>query len=80
VERIAETDDILMEKFLMEEEISVNELKAALRRATIAYQLVPTFAGSSLKNTGVQVLLDAIIEYLPSPLDVVKITGEKSGN
>ena len=76
VERIAETDDILMEKFLTEEEISADELKAALRRATIAYQLVPTFAGSSLKNTGVQVLLDAIIEYLPSPLDVVKITGE----
>jgi elongation factor G len=76
VERIAETDDNLMEKFLMEQEISVNELKAALRRATIAYQLVPTFAGSSLKNTGVQVLLDAIIEYLPSPLDVEHITGE----
>ncbi len=76
VEKIAETDDALMNKFLMEEEISVNELKAALRRATVNYELVPTFAGSSLKNTGVQVLLDAIIEYLPSPLDIDQIKGK----
>jgi elongation factor G len=76
VEKIAETDDALMGKFLMEQEISVNELKAALRRATIRYELVPTFAGSSLKNTGVQVLLDAIIEYLPSPLDIDQIKGK----
>lgn len=76
VEKIAETDDVLMDKFLMEQDISVKELKAALRRATIDYELVPTFAGSSLQNTGVQVLLDAIIEYLPSPLDIDQIKGK----
>jgi len=75
VEHIAETDEELMEKFLMEEEISVNELKEGLRKATINYELVPIFAGSSLKNTGVQVLLDGVIEYLPSPLDIDNIKG-----
>ncbi len=75
VEAIAETDDVLMEKFLNEEEISVNQLKMALREAVIAYKLVPVFAGSSLKNTGVQVLLDAVVEYLPSPTDIDHIKG-----
>ncbi|MDA1079352.1 MAG: elongation factor G [bacterium] len=75
VEAIAETDDALLEKFFAEEEISVNELKAALRRAVIAYKLVPVFAGSSLKNTGVQPVLDAVVEYLPSPTDIDHITG-----
>lgn len=75
VEAIAETNDQLMEKFLMEEELSVNELKAALRQAVINYELVPVMAGSSLKNTGVQPLLDAVIEYLPSPMDIDHITG-----
>ena len=79
VEAIAETDDALMEKFLMEEEPTVNELKAALRKATINYDLVPIFAGSSFKNTGVQVLLDAIVEYLPSPQDIDQIVGKKPG-
>ena len=75
VEQIAETDDALMEKFFNEEEISVNELKVALRKAVIGYNLVPVYAGSSLKNTGVQPLLDAVIEYLPSPTDIDHITG-----
>ena len=75
VEAIAETDDKLMEKYLMEEEISLNELKAALRKATIDYKLVPVMAGSSLKNTGVQPLLDAVIEYLPSPMDIEHVSG-----
>lgn len=75
VEAIAETDDALMEKFLMEEEIGVNELKSALRKAVIGYKLVPIYAGSSLKNTGVQPLLDAVVEYLPSPLDIDHIEG-----
>ena len=75
VEAIAETDDVLMEKFFAEEEIGVNELKAALRKAVIAYKLVPVYAGSSLKNTGVQPLLDAVVEYLPSPNDINHITG-----
>ncbi len=76
VEQIAETDDALMEKFFAEEEISVNDLKAALRKAVIKYQLVPVYAGSSLKNTGVQPLLDAVVEYLPSPVDIDHITGK----
>ncbi|MFH2118172.1 MAG: elongation factor G [Candidatus Paceibacterota bacterium] len=79
VEKIAETDDALMEKFLNEEEPSVNELKAALRKAVINYELVPVFAGSSLKNTGVQVLLDAVVEYLPSPTDIDVVKGVKPG-
>lgn len=75
VEQIAETDDNLMERYFAEEEISVNDLKTALRKAVIAYKLVPVYAGSSLKNTGVQPLLDAIVEYLPSPVDVEHIAG-----
>ena len=75
VEAIAETNDALMEKFFAEEEIAVNDLKAALRKAVINYELVPVYAGSSLKNTGVQPLLDAVIEYLPSPMDIDSIKG-----
>ncbi len=75
VEQIAGLDDALMEKFLNGEEIPINELKAALRKATINYQLVPVFCGSSLRNTGVQVLLDAVVEYLPSPQDINEIKG-----
>src|SRR5690606_2413011 len=76
VEAIAETDDALLDKFFSDTEISVNELKTALRKAVIAYELVPIFAGSSLKNTGVQLLLDAVVEYLPSPVDIDHIAGE----
>jgi len=75
VEKIAENDDVLMEKYLNGEEISVEELKAGLRRAVIAYKLVPIYAGSSLRNKGVQPLLDAVIDYLPSPLDVGAVKG-----
>ncbi len=75
IEQVAETDDALMEKFLNGEEIGVNEVKAALRRATISYKLVPIFCGSSLRNKGVQPLLDAVVEYLPSPMDITEIKG-----
>lgn len=75
VEQIAETDDSLLEKYFAGEEIPVNDLKRALRRAVIAYKLVPIFCGSSLRNKGVQPLLDAVVEYLPSPVDIGKITG-----
>ncbi len=75
VEQIAETDDALLEKFFAEEELGLNELKAALRKAVIGYKLVPVYCGSSLKNTGVQPLLDAVVEYLPSPVDIDHITG-----
>lgn len=76
VEAIAETDEVLLEKFFADEELVLNDLKAALRRAVISYKLVPVYCGSSLKNTGVQPMLDAVIEYLPSPVDIDHITGE----
>jgi len=79
IELVAETNDHLMEKFLNSEEIEINELKAALRQAVIDYKLVPVYAGSSLKNTGLQPLLDAVVEYLPSPMDIDHITGLKPG-
>jgi elongation factor G len=73
VEKVAETDDILMEKFLEGIEITELELKKAIRKATCECKLHPIFCGSALKNKGVQPLLDAVCEYLPSPLDVPDI-------
>lgn len=75
VEKIAETDEAILEKFLKGEDISVNELKQALRRATIAYKLVPVLTGSALRNKGVQPLLDAVVDFLPAPIDVAEIEG-----
>ena len=76
VEKIAENDDALLEKYLSGEEISVEELKASLRASVIAYKLVPIYAGTSLRNKGVQPLLDAVVDYLPSPADLGHVTGE----
>jgi elongation factor G len=73
VEEISGTDDGLMEKYLGGEEISVEELKKALRAAVIANKIVPVFAGSSLRNKGVQPMLDAVVEFLPSPQDIPPI-------
>ena len=75
VEMVADTDDDLIEKYLNGEEIQIEELKNALRAATIAYEIVPVFCGSALKNSGVQFLLDAVVDYLPSPVDVPAVTG-----
>ena len=75
VEKISETDDSLLEKYLAGQEPSVEELKAALRRAVIGYKLVPIYAGTSLRNKGVQPLLDAVIDYLPSPQDLREVKG-----
>ncbi len=69
IEKVAETDDQLIEKFLMEEPITAAELKVAIRKATISLDIVPILCGSAYKNKGVQPLLDAVIDYLPSPLD-----------
>ena len=69
-------DDDLMEKILMEEEIPVDQLKAAIRKGVIANELNPVFVGSAYKNKGIQELLDAICDYLPSPLDVKEIDGK----
>ena len=75
VESICETDDELMEKFLMEEIPTIEELKAALRKATIANKVTPVFCGTSYHNKGVQMLLDAIVDYMPSPVDIPAIKG-----
>ena len=75
VEKVSELDDVLMEKFLNMEEISVEELKKVIRKGTIDCKLHPIFCGSALKNKGVQPLLDAVCEYLPSPLDVPTANG-----
>ncbi len=75
IERVAETDEELTLKYLEGEEITREELRAALRRATIAGMLVPVLCGSALKNKGVQAMLDAVIDYLPSPLDIPPPTG-----
>ena len=79
IEKIAEQDDNLLEKFLLEEDISQEELKAAIRTVTIANKVVPVLCGTALKNKCVQPLLDAIGEYLPSPLDVPPVEGVKPG-
>ncbi|KRL56357.1 elongation factor G [Furfurilactobacillus rossiae] len=74
VEAVAESDDELMEKYLNGEEISKDELKAGIRRATLANEFFPVLAGSAYKNKGVQMLMDAVVDYLPSPLDVKPYT------
>jgi len=80
VEKIAELDDELTMKFLEAQEISVDELKAALRKGVIANKATPVFCGSSLKNKGVQVMLDAVVDYLPSPADITSISASEPGN
>ena len=80
VEKIAELDDDLTVKFLEMQEISIDELKSALRKGVIANKATPVFCGSSLKNKGVQILLDAVIDYLPSPADIQSITASEPGS
>ncbi|HEX7008968.1 MAG TPA: elongation factor G [Phycisphaeraceae bacterium] len=75
VEKAAELDDALTEKFIMEEEISPEEIRAALRKGTIARKIFPVFCGSALKYIGVQRLLDGVIDYLPDPTEVPEVQG-----
>ncbi|MEI7890629.1 MAG: elongation factor G [bacterium] len=75
VEKVSETNDELTEKYLNGEEISIDELKAALRQGVIDAKIVPVFTGTALRNKGVQLVLDAVVDYLPSPLDVTSIKG-----
>ena len=75
VESAAEGDDDLMMKYLEGEEISIDEIKAAIRKQVLACKLFPVFCGSAYKNKGIQMLLDAVIDYLPSPLDVPPVKG-----
>jgi elongation factor G len=75
VEKVAEADEALMDKYLGGEEISVEEIKAALRKGVLSGEVYPVFCGSALKNVGVQFVLDAVIAYLPAPSDVAATTG-----
>jgi elongation factor G len=80
LEAIADTDDSLMEKYLNKEEISVDEIKSALRKGALELKLTPVICGSSFRNKGVQLLLDAILDYLPSPLDIPPVVGKLPGS
>ncbi|HAQ60055.1 MAG TPA: elongation factor G [Microbacterium sp.] len=80
VERVAEADDELMEKYLGGEELTDEELKAGIRKLTVNSELYPIFCGSAFKNRGVQPVLDAVRDYLPSPLDVAAMEGHAPGN
>jgi elongation factor G len=75
IEAAAEVDDVVAEKFLNEQEISLSEIKAALRKGVIARKIVPAFCGTAFKNKGVQLILDAVVDYLPSPIDRPPVTG-----
>ncbi|MEX2463580.1 MAG: GTP-binding protein, partial [Balneolaceae bacterium] len=80
LEAVADQDDELMEKYLMEEEISQEVINTAIRKATLSRAITPVLCGTALKNKGVQILLDKVIEYLPSPLDVDDVRGQEPGN
>ena len=73
LETLAENDDMIMDKYLSEEEIDTKELKRAIRASTVILNAVPILCGSALRNKGVQPLLDFIVDYLPSPLDIPPI-------
>ena len=75
VEAVASTDEELMEKYLNDEELTIAELKGAIRRATINNEIIPVVCGSSYRNKGVQKMLDAVVDYMPSPLDIPAIKG-----
>ena len=77
VERVAESDDVLMEKYLGGEELTPEEIKGAIRKLTVNSELYPILCGSAFKNRGVQPMLDAVVDYLPSPLDVPPMIGHK---
>ncbi|RKQ85573.1 elongation factor G [Brockia lithotrophica] len=75
LEAVAELDDALMEKYLEGEEITPEEIRRALRRGTLDFKIVPVLAGSSYRNKGVQFLMDAVVDYLPSPVDIPPVKG-----
>jgi len=75
IEKIAECDDALMEKYVQEEEISEEEIRRAIRKATLNLEITPVFCGAAYRNRGVQPLLDGVVDYLPSPLDIPPVTG-----
>ncbi len=79
IECVAETDDALLEKFFNGEELTIDEIKTGIRKATLALQMTPVCCGTSFKNKGVQKLLDAVVDYMPSPVDVPAIKGTIPG-
>src|SRR5690606_9539404 len=79
IEALAEFDDEIMVKYLEGEALSVDEIKRALRKATLSMGIVPLLCGSSFKNKGVQSLLDAVVDYLPSPVDLPPVVGTVPG-
>jgi elongation factor G len=80
IETVADVDDTLMEKYVHGEQVTVDEIRAAVRKGTIAIKFVPVLCGAAFKNKGIQQLLDAIVEYLPSPLDIPAVTGVVTGD
>ncbi len=80
IERVAESDDALMEKYLEGGELTPEEIKAGIRKLTIASEVYPVLCGSAFKNRGVQPMLDAVVDYLPSPIDVPPMEGHAPGN
>src|SRR5699024_8709566 len=80
IEAVAESDETLLEKYLGGEELTQDELKGGIRALTLAGEAYPVFCGSAFKNKGVQPVLDAVVDYLPSPLDVPPIEGHAMGN
>ena len=80
VEQVAETDEELMEKYLEGEELTIEDLKRGIRQMTITSQAYPVFCGSAFKNKGIQPILDAVVDYLPSPLDVPAVEGHAAGD
>ena len=80
IERVAESDDDLMEKYLGGEDLTVAEIKAGIRTLTVRSELYPVLCGSAFKNRGVQPMLDAVVDYLPSPIDVPPMVGHKAGD
>ena len=79
LETVAETDEALLEKYFGGEELTVEEIKGAIRKLTVNSEIYPVLCGSAFKNKGVQPMLDAVIDYLPSPLDVESVTGTCPG-
>ncbi len=80
LEAVSEFDDVLMVKYLEGEEITQDEIKAALRKGTVAVKIIPVTCGSAYKNKGVQILLDAVVDFMPSPLDIPAISGHLVSN
>jgi elongation factor G len=80
IQRVADVDDLLAEKFINEEPVSVEELRAAIRRATLALKMTPVMCGSAIKNKGVQLLLDGVVHYLPNPKEVLNEAHDQDNN